>query len=282
MMDYRFALIGYPIKHSLSPWIHERFLRKAGLQGTYTIREIDLEADFEQQVKQLMEEKIDGFNVTVPYKQKIMPLLDEIDPLAKKIGAVNTVTNENGKWVGYNTDGVGYVRSLESKLPDLLQHLSQRILLIGAGGAARGIYSALDHTGFTAIDIANRTKEKAVEIAGLGSESTVTNILSLQEAAERMGDYDVIIQTTSVGMKPNVGKSILELGHVKPTSIVSDIVYQPLVTKLLQDARQLGASIHFGHTMLLYQAQYAFEIWTNIKVPIDNMDDELQLTLEGR
>lgn len=281
-MNYRFALIGYPIKHSLSPWIHEHFLEKTGLKGSYTIQEINPYADFEWHVKQLMDEKVDGFNVTVPYKQKVMPLLDEIDPLAQKIGAVNTVANKQGKWIGYNTDGIGYVRSLESKLPDLLQHLSRRVLIIGAGGAARGIYSALDHTGFTAIDISNRTKNKAAGIAKLGGNETETNILSLQEANRQLGDYDVIIQTTSVGMKPDEGISILELEHVKPTAIVSDIVYQPLMTKLLQDARQQGALIHFGHTMLLYQAQYAFEIWTNNKVPIDDMDDELQLILEGR
>jgi shikimate dehydrogenase len=281
-MNYRFALIGYPIKHSLSPWIHERFLQKARLQGTYMIREIGLEENFEKQVRHLMDDRIDGFNVTVPYKKKIMSLLDEIDPLAQKIGAVNTVTNDNGKWVGYNTDGIGYVRSLESKFPNLIENLSQRILLIGAGGAARGIYSALDHKGFTTIDIANRTKERAVEIAELGGVSTNTNIISLQEAVKHLQDYDLVIQTTSVGMKPNQDAAILELEQVKPNGIVSDIVYQPLMTRMLRDAKQLGASIHFGHTMLLYQAQYAFEIWTGIKVSIENMDDELQLILEGR
>lgn len=282
-MAYHLALIGYPIKHSLSPWIHEQFLKKVNLNGNYTLHEIDPASDFELEIKQLMAEKVvDGFNVTVPYKQKIIPFLDKVDPLAQKIGAVNTVTHEGGKWIGYNTDGIGYVRSLESKFPDLMEHPSRRILLIGAGGAARGIYSALDYTGFSAIDITNRTKESAVEIAKLGSNATTTNILSLQEAAQRLGEYDVIIQTTSVGMKPHDATSILNMDQVKPGSIVSDIVYQPLMTKILKDAKAYGASIHFGHTMLLYQAQYAFEIWTKIEVTIDRMDEELQLILEGR
>lgn len=281
-MNYHFSLIGYPIKHSLSPWIHEQFLKKANLHGKYIINEMEPNDYFEKKIRTLMEAGVDGFNVTVPYKQRIIPFLDQIDPLARKIGAVNTVANENGTWIGYNTDGIGYVRSLESKYPELLQEKSQHILLIGAGGAARGIYSALDHTGFTFIDVANRTKESAVEIAKLGSKATATKILTLQEAEKGLDDYDLIIQTTSVGMKPQDDRSILKTGNMKATSIVSDIIYQPLMTKFLLDAQASGASIHFGHTMLLYQAQYAFEIWTKKHVPINNMDKELQLILEGR
>lgn len=281
-MNYRFSLIGYPINHSLSPWIHGQFLMKADLQGNYTINEIEPSKYVENKIKTVMESGIHGFNVTVPYKQKIIPFLDEVDPLADKMGAVNTVANKNGTWIGYNTDGIGYVRSLESKYPELLLDKSQHVLLIGAGGAARGIYSALDHTGFTRIDITNRTKESANEIARLGSPQTTTKTLSLQEAENKLGDYGVIIQTTSVGMKPGVGQSIIKMDNLKSTSIVSDIIYQPLKTKFLMDAKASGASIHLGHTMLLYQAQYAFEIWTGKQVPIDNMDNELQLILEGR
>lgn len=281
-MNDRFTLVGYPIKHSLSPWIHEHFLTKANIQGSYTLTEIKPADDFAGSIKKLMDDQINGFNITVPYKQKIIPLLDDIDIHAQKIGAVNTVCNENGNWIGYNTDGIGYVRSLESKHPALFQNKSQRILLIGAGGAARGIFSALDHHGFTQIDITNRTETSAVEIAKLRSESTITHILSLREAEKNLVNYDVIIQTTNVGMKPNEDSSVISMDNLKAASIVSDIVYQPLKTRFLREAEAGGASIHYGHTMLLYQAQYAFEIWTGRKVPMDNMDDELQLILEGR
>ncbi|UJL44904.1 shikimate dehydrogenase [Virgibacillus sp. NKC19-16] len=281
-MVYQFALIGYPIKHSLSPWIHQSFLNKANLEGMYSIYEITPDDSFSRKLKRLMDDQVDGFNVTVPYKEKIISFLDDIDEDAAKIGAVNTVVNRNGKWIGYNTDGAGYLRSLESKFPDFHLDKSKRILLIGSGGATRGIYYALVQAGFLHIDITNRTTEKAAEIAKLKGNFTTTAVLSLEQAEEILQEYDVIIQTTSVGMKPNHEKVIFRLNQLKSPSIVSDIIYQPLETKLLKQARDAGAGLHFGHTMLLYQAQYAFEIWTGRKVPIGNMDEHLQRHLEGR
>src|SRR5690606_7010371 len=113
--------IGYPIKQSLSPWIHNRFLRKAKLEGTYDILEIESSELLEKKMQDIKKAKINGFNVTVPYKQKIIPLIDEVDDHAKKIGAINTVLNRDGKWIGYNTDAIGYVRSLESKYPNVAE-----------------------------------------------------------------------------------------------------------------------------------------------------------------
>lgn len=282
MMDYRLKLIGYPIQHSLSPWIHNKFLERTHLKGTYTLHEISPDASFDENVLTLKKEKVDGFNVTVPYKEEIIPYLDMLDDTAKQMGAVNTVVYREGKWIGYNTDGIGYLRSLESKYPTFFQNKSKRILLIGAGGAARGIYYALDRAGFDCIDIANRTKASAEEIAKLATLSSNTKVVSLKEAEEGIGNYDLIIQTTSVGMKPNVDTSILSFSQVKENAIASDIVYQPLQTKFLKEAEKNGAAIHYGHTMLLYQAQYAFEIWTNQKVPMDDLDLQLQTILEGR
>ncbi|MFD1038551.1 shikimate dehydrogenase [Virgibacillus byunsanensis] len=281
-MKYTLGLIGFPIKHSLSPWIHERFLKKANLNGSYSIWEINSNDSFTEKIEVLKKRQVNGFNVTVPYKQKIIPYLDELDPAANRIGAVNTVVYQNGKWKGYNTDGVGYVRSLEHKFPEACSSKNNRILIVGAGGAARGIYDALAQNGFRQIDIANRTAVNAYEIAKLGITSTKTNVLNLEEAQKSIPGYDIVIQTTSVGMKPKQNSVVLSLDHVKETSIVSDIVYQPIRTKFLNQAEVNGAFIHYGHTMLLYQAQYAFEIWTNSLVSIDHMDDELQLILEGR
>ncbi|WP_085991844.1 shikimate dehydrogenase [Oceanobacillus senegalensis] len=281
-MSYNFKLIGYPIEHSLSPWIHEQFLRKTNIQGSYTINEIPTDAPFAESIEKMKKEKVNGFNVTVPYKQKIIPLLDEMDRNAKNIGAVNTVLIKDGKLIGYNTDGKGYVRSLENKIPNLVNEKSKRILILGAGGAARGIYYGLSDAGYQHIDIANRTKEKAEEIASIKQTSTETQIITLKEAERNLSEYDVIIQTTSVGMKPEVDNSVVSLQRLKPETIVSDIVYQPIKTTFLKQAKQKGSTIHFGHTMLLYQAKLAYEIWTEIDVQIDNMDEELQLILEGR
>jgi len=281
-MGYRFKLIGYPIKHSLSPWIHRQFLDITSLQGTYTIHEIKPSDSFEESINQLKQEQIDGFNVTVPFKQQIIPFLDGLDDTARKIGAVNTVVHKNGKWIGYNTDGVGYLRSLESKYPDLFKDQTKRILVIGAGGAARAIYYSLIDAGFMTIDIANRTKSSAEKLVGAVNSSIDTDILSLEEAEMGIDKYDLIIQTTSVGMKPNTDQAILTIDKLKKETIVSDIVYQPLETKFLKQAKMNGGRLHFGHTMLLYQAQYAFEIWTNKQVIMDGMDNELQTVLEGR
>ncbi|MFD1850211.1 shikimate dehydrogenase [Oceanobacillus bengalensis] len=280
-MELCFKVIGYPVKHSLSPWIHEQFLRKANLEGTYTINEIE-PASFEEEIYQMKENPIDGFNVTVPYKQKIIPFLDGIDAYAEKIGAVNTVVNKAGKWIGYNTDGIGYLRSLEAKYPSVLENRSGRILIIGAGGAARGIYYALDEAGFRAIDLTNRTAAKANELIRFKNKETKSTIILLKDVKKYLEEYDLVIQTTSVGMKPNINDMIVSIPSLKPQMILSDIVYQPIRTSFLRQGEAKGANIHFGHTMLLYQAQLAFEIWTGVKVPIGNMDQDLQQILEGR
>ncbi|WP_121615074.1 shikimate dehydrogenase [Virgibacillus halodenitrificans] len=281
-MEYHLALIGYPIKHSLSPWIHNKFLDKAGLRGSYKLHEFDQASSFEENIKLLKRKKYDGFNVTVPYKQEIIPYLDEVDPIADKMGAVNTVVNKHGKWVGYNTDGVGYVRSLEAAYPEAFLNQDCRILLIGAGGAARGIYCALRDRGFSRIDIANRTQTSASDILELQADHGNCTVLSIQEAEKALKDYDIVIQTTSVGMRPNSKDSIIQVANVKDKGIFSDIIYQPLKTEFLSQAEAAGAPIHFGHTMLLYQAQYAFEKWTDKKVSLNNMAEELKLLLEGR
>lgn len=276
-MNFQLGLIGYPIKHSLSPWIHETFLEKTNLKGTYSIIEIE-ERSFAEEIEKLKKRDIDGFNVTVPYKEKIIPFLDEIDPQASAIGAVNTVQNKDGKWIGYNTDGIGYMRSLISKYPELKKDKNIAILLLGAGGAAKGILHALVENGYTNITIANRSLDRASELAKANGQ---IEILPLNDAEANLAAYSLIIQTTSVGMKPNVDRSIISLANVRKGAIVSDIVYQPLVTNFLKEASFHGARIHFGHTMLLYQAQYAFEIWTGIKPEIGTMDDELKTILEG-
>ncbi|ALX48146.1 shikimate dehydrogenase [Lentibacillus amyloliquefaciens] len=281
-MHYKLGLIGYPVQNSLSPWIHEQFLKKADIGGNYALLEINPKKSFENELQQIKNNHYDGFNVTVPYKKQIIPFLDDLDDGAHAIGAVNTVAWQNGKWVGYNTDGKGYVTALGHAHPSIFQHKQCRILLIGAGGAARGIFYELAEAGFRRIDIANRTQSSAEDIASLGDGKAKTSILTLKEAENNLKMYDLIIQTTNIGMKPNVNDAIISLEQIDRRSIVSDIVYQPIETHFLQQASRIGASVHHGHTMLLYQAQYAFEIWTSKKVPADDLNQPLQSILEGR
>jgi shikimate dehydrogenase len=279
-MGLRLGLIGYPAKHSLSPWIHERFLQQSNVKGSYTIEEIRPEY-FDSKITRVIREHFDGFNVTLPYKQKIIPYLDELDDNAAKIGAVNTVVNVDGRLIGYNTDGTGYVRSLEESFPEILKKKTSRILVIGAGGAARGIYVALNQSGFVAIDIANRTRENAVAIANSGNKSVKTEVLSLKQAQENIQDYEIIIQTTNIGMIPNAEDTPFKLPQLHKHVIVSDIIYRPIWTKFLKEADEKGASILHGHLMLLYQAQYAFEIWTGSRPKLGEMNKQLKQILKG-
>ena len=274
-MHFHFGLIGYPIKHSLSPFIHDQFLERSGLEGKYSIIEIDPKSNFKESISALKRMKLDGFNITVPFKQTILNHLDELDETVIDIQAVNTVLCKDNRWIGYNTDGIGYALSLEEKYPIIKNNKSVNILIIGAGGAAKGIYHGLRKKGYHSITIANRTVEKAEVIA------TRKHVLTLEDAEKNLEKFDVIIQTTSVGMKPNINDKILSLGNIKSDTIVSDIVYQPIMTQFLKEAKECGARIHNGHTMLLYQAKYAFEIWTNKEPDISGLDALLENKLEG-
>lgn len=277
----KLGLIGYPIQHSLSPWIHEQFLHKTNLKGDYSIYEINPNDNFKEKIAELKEKGLTGFNITVPYKEDIIEYLDELDDSVKKIGAVNTVLNDNGRWIGYNTDGLGYVKSLMTKFPRLKKEKEKRVLILGAGGAARGIYYAFLQEQFATVNIANRTIDKAEQIIKMNDKDVESEALTLDEAEKTLSSYDIIVQTTSVGMKPHVNDMIIAINNLQQKAIVSDIVYQPIKTKLLQEAEKLGSVIHYGHTMLLYQAQLAFNIWTKKDVLVGEMDDQLQKILEG-
>ncbi|MGP4041785.1 shikimate dehydrogenase [Gracilibacillus sp. D59] len=278
-MTYKLGLIGHPIGHSLSPWIHQQFLDLAELNGEYKLYEGDREA-LPSVLKHLKETGIDGFNVTVPYKQVIVDYLDEIDNDAEILSAVNTVINRDGKWKGYSTDGEGYVRSLKEPYPTLLNSKTS-VLLLGAGGAARGIYRALNGQGVDTVDIANRSQDKAEDLLSLRLDEVKSSVLSYQQAEEQLAKYDLIVQTTSVGMKPNIKDQVIQLDNISKDAVVSDIVYQPIMTQLLQDASGRGANIHHGHAMLLYQGQLAFEKWTGKNLDVAHLVNKLENKLRG-
>lgn len=280
-MFYRLGLIGYPLGHSLSPWIHENFLELAHLKGSYEKIEIKPDEQFAKEMKRLKDSDVVGFNITVPHKERIIPYLDELTKEAETMGAVNTVLKKDGRWIGYNTDGIGYVRSLYLAQPEVKNQKTGRVLILGAGGAARGIYHALIDEGFTQIDLANRTKASAEKIINERKPKISANAISLHQAEEDIANYDIIIQTTSVGMHPETNHTVIPLQGDLSGKVVSDIVYQPLETKFLQQAKALGANICYGHTMLLYQGLYAFEIWTDETIDITNMANDLSKQLEG-
>lgn len=259
-----FGVIGDPIRHSKSPIMMNRAFRETGVNGIYTAFHItaDKLGDFVAGVRAM---GMRGVNVTIPHKLDIMKYVDIIDESAAAIGAVNTIVNDNGVLTGYNTDGIGYVRSLrEEAEPELA---GKRIVVLGAGGAARGIVYALTKEAPASITIANRTEQRAVELAasmsGRGNVAGVSNDRLEQVCAEA----DIVINTTSTGMYPNVDESPVEAAWLRPGSVASDIIYNPMKTKFLLEAERAGCRIHGGLGMFIYQGAYAFEYWTGQPAP---------------
>lgn len=277
-MKKLFAVIGDPIAHSMSPVMHNDLFRYYEIDAHYHPFLVKREA-LEAAINGFRAIGISGFNVTVPHKTAIIPFLDRLDPLAEAIGAVNTVVNEAGELVGYNTDGSGYVRGLNAHFP-LQNHHS--VLIVGAGGAARGIYFAMAQFGVKRIDIVNRTKERAEELVSQCPFQVESNVLTVQEAERTLEKYDLIIQTTSIGMTPNMNEIPLSLAFLKDRAFVSDIIYNPLETKWLQEARKRNAKTQNGLEMFLYQGALAFEKWTGIFPDIERMRENVLRQLGGK
>lgn len=256
-----YGVIGDPIAHSMSPLMHNRAFDDNGIDAEY----VKFHVKKEQLHDAMLGMKalgIQGVNVTVPHKEHVMPLLDGIDPLAEAIGAVNTIVNENGKLIGYNTDGLGFVEGLKKIAGDFLEN--KTMLIIGAGGAAKAIYYTLASLGVRKIDVTNRTPgraEKMIESCPFALHST---FLPLGDAENTLNQYDIIIQTTSIGMFPHIENSPLTIKELKQGSIVSDIIYNPLETTLLRQAKQKGALTQNGLDMFVYQGAHSFKKWTGI------------------
>lgn len=277
-MKQLYGVIGNPIGHSLSPVMHNDAFEHLNMDAHYHAFLVEEEA-LGEAVTGLKALGISGFNVTTPHKVAIMEYLDEIAPLARQIGAVNTVVHRDGKLIGYNTDGIGFVRALQSISEDPLQE--KRILLIGAGGASRAIYFSLADVGVKEIDIANRTRDKAKNLISGCMANVNSHALSLECAAENQGEYDIIIQTTTIGMHPHVEYTPLEIRSLKQGTIVSDIIYNPFETKILGDAKEQGAIIQNGIDMFVYQGALAFEMWTGCVPNIDRMKQLVMRELGG-
>ncbi|MGG0716410.1 shikimate dehydrogenase [Robertmurraya massiliosenegalensis] len=276
-MKKLYAVIGNPIAHSMSPLMHNDLFQHYGMDAHYhafAIKE-ELLADA---VKGFRAMGISGFNVTIPHKVAIIPLLDDIDPLARSIGAVNTVVNENGRLIGYNTDGSGYVQGLLAEISDLK---SKKVLMIGAGGAARAIYFTLAYEGVAQIDLTNRTVAKAESLVKECPYEVHSNVLELKDAEVQLDHYDIIIQTTSIGMSPHTECEVLSLHNLKESAFVSDIVYNPLETLLLRQAKDKGARTQNGIQMFVHQGALAFEKWTNVMPDINRMTTKVLKQLGG-
>ncbi|MGG4491780.1 shikimate dehydrogenase [Metabacillus idriensis] len=277
-MNRVYGLIGCPVGHSMSPLIHnDAFLQKE-FKASYHAFHVEKD-DLQAATAGMKALGIAGFNVTIPHKVSIIPYLDKLDKSAELLGAVNTVLNKDGCLIGYNTDGLGYLQSLKHLLNKPLHE--QRYLVIGAGGATRAIYFTLAAEGCDRIDLANRTLVKAEELMKGCPVPSAGRVLSLSEAEQKLSDYDVIIQTTAIGMHPNTEQKPFELTNLKKGSIVSDIVYNPLKTALLKEAEAAGAETLNGVGMFVHQAALSFEIWTGEKPDTARMSNLVYEQLGG-
>lgn len=229
------------------------------LEATYEAFDV-APHQLENAVKGIRALGISGCNVTIPHKVEVMKYLDEIDEEAQQIGAVNTIVNVDGYLKGFNTDGRGYIQSLLTVAEDLQD---QSILVIGAGGAARAVVAALAAHQPRKIVIANRTEEKAQALADMFSNASASvQASTILQAEEQLENYSIIINTTSVGMSPNVSDQPISLENLADGSVVSDLIYNPLETALLKEAKQKKAHTLNGVGMFVQQGALSIEHWT--------------------
>jgi len=274
------GLLGNPVEHSVSPQLHNTISMRMGHDIIYVPFKVEKE-DLEKAVDGLRAINVIGFNVTIPYKSKIIKYLDEVSDEAMLIGAVNTVKNENGRLLGYNTDAEGFRRSFIGEVGH--GFTNKKVAVIGAGGAARAIAMKVALDGAEHIDIVNRTVTKALELSAFITKKTGVPVraLSMSETEEKniLWQNEIIINTTSLGMYPDTdGCPIDDFSCIRKNHIFYDIIYNPLKTKLLEEAEKQGCKVINGLGMLIYQGIYAYEIWTGSKVP-ETIKDELFMQL---
>ncbi len=281
-MPQRLGIIGHPIGHSISPAFQQAALDHLGIDGTYEPWDVAPDA-VEAFVQGLREPEVLGINVTVPHKEAVVPFLDEVDDWAATAGAVNTIVNRQGRLTGHNTDGVGFLGALQDG--GGFDPRGKRVLILGAGGAARGVVLALARARSGPLVVANRTAERAGRLAALAEENGVSaSSIPLSEAAQAAGSADLIVNCTSVGMShgPDETGSPLTADQIPSTCLVNDLVYNPLETPLLREASSAGAALLGGIQMLVYQGAASFEMWTGRDAPVQVMLDAATAEMASR
>ena len=274
MMDGQtelYGVIGNPVQHSLSPILHNGAFKRLGRNAVYFAFEVKY---LEEALKGIRGLGLKGVSVTIPFKTDVIPFLDKVEGLAKKIGAVNTIVNRGGRLIGYNTDCDGALEALEEKM----NLRGKRIVLLGAGGAARAIGFGLRERDCQLI-IANRSRNRGKALSReLKCHFLPMSSLVKMKAGEL--EADVMINATSLGMVPRDGETPLPKKLLKKGMMVMDIVYEPLQTKLLREAKEKGCLTINGLEMLVRQGVAQFEIWTGRRPEIGQIKKDLRRALE--
>lgn len=268
------GLLGSPVAHSISPMMHNEAFAQLGLDYAYLAFDVN-EEELETAIEGLRAMKVKGFNLTMPNKNRMCHLCDKLSPVAQITGAVNTVVNENGIFVGHTTDGIGYMESVKEAG---LNIIGEKITVLGAGGAATSIIAQAAFDGVSEISIFNQKSKSYERMEGIISQLTEQTNCKLnlftydsQDILRKeLAESILLVNTTPVGMAPNIEDSLITdttMFHSKLT--VSDIIYNPEETKLLRLAKETGCKTFNGLHMLLYQGAAAFKLWTGQEMPIE-------------
>ena len=254
----KYLVIGNPIEHSLSPKLHNYWIQQNNIDAIYEKKQLN-ESDIEAMIDEVKSEKINGINVTVPFKKSVIPFLDQLTLIAKEAQSVNTIFKKDNKIVGDNTDIGGFEYGLKHINYDVK---NKKVFILGAGGVVPSIILALKKLGVFKISLSNRTKEKAVELKKIYKDLEVINW-------GECIDFDMIINATSLGLK-NDDRIELDFGKIKSDKLFYDVIYNPSKTNFLLKGEELGNKIENGKMMFIYQAQLSFKIWHNILPKVDD------------
>ncbi len=264
------GLIGDPLGQTMSPLMHNTAFEKIGADYLYVPFTVK-KGDLGKAIDGMRALNLRGLNVTMPHKVAVIQFLDELDDLADKIGAVNTIVNNDGVLKGYNTDGGGFLQSL---LERGIEPKGKSIVILGAGGASRAVSFILADRGASLVML-NRTLSKVEELADRLSKAFPGRAEALQlnekNLATALGKADILVNATSLGMAPNVDETPVSSSLLKPDLVVADAVYNPIKTRLLREAEEVGAKIVSGVNMVVWQGALAFEKWTGLKAPVEMM-----------
>tara|TARA_B100001123_G_scaffold402676_1_gene490451 strand:+ start:1 stop:792 length:792 start_codon:yes stop_codon:yes gene_type:complete len=255
----KYLVIGNPIEHSLSPKLHNYWIKKNKINAIYDKKLLN-ESDLEDMLYQVKKGKIDGINVTVPFKKSVIPFVDELSLEAKETQSINTIYKKNEKIIGHNTDIAGFELGLRHIKYDAR---GKKIFILGAGGVVSSIIFALKKMGTSKIILSNRTKEKAINLKKIFVDIEVINW-------GEMTDFHMIINATSLGLKKNDNIN-LNYNQNGSKKLFYDVIYNPVETNFLKNAKQFGNQTVNGKMMFIYQAHQAFTIWHKI---MPNIDDE--------
>ena len=283
------GLVGYPVSHSFSPIMQQAAFDMLHIEANYVLWETPLD-QLAGKIASLRSSAVLGANVTIPYKEDVVELVDECDPFAARIGAINTVVNRDGRLFGYNTDAPGFITALIKFDAYPFNCAGKKVVILGTGGAARAAAVGLLEKGVDEVVLLGRTEAHLRNILRHLSTLSVKNhrtthikgaIFGYPEVKEFLSDADLVVNATPIGLMMDDSRLLIDVNALPITTLVMDLIFNPPLTPLLRNARVHGCQVLNGLSMLLYQGALAFELWTGRPAPIEVMQKALGLAKEG-